>query len=69
MNQPQSVETEPKTACHKLRIVYHGNLDVISIEHFGGDGKLLSECRLEPEDALDYAKSIYEVCDEALEVE
>jgi hypothetical protein len=68
LNPAPSVNV-PKTATYKLRISYITDRDLIAIEHFGSDGKLLSECRLTPEDALDYSKSITSVCDEALGVE
>jgi hypothetical protein len=54
------------TATYRLRISYHDTIDAVTIEHFSKEGALLSECRLTPEDAMDYARTITDVCDEAL---
>jgi hypothetical protein len=52
----------------KTRISYLEDYDLISIEHFAESGKLLSKIELECEDALDFAKSITEVVDQAIGV-
>ena len=70
LNPSQSVDvSSPPTACYKLRISYFEDSDVIAIEHYSSEGKLLSEARLSPEDAYSYAQSIIDVFDEALGVE
>lgn len=58
------VEDSP-TECHKSKISYISDGDLICIEHFSKVGKLLSEARMTYEEALDYSRLIAEVCDEA----
>lgn len=55
--------------CWKSRISYIAADDVIAIEHFSETGHLLSEVKMNYEDALNYAKLIYDVCDKALGIE
>ncbi len=71
LNQAKAVSEKqiPPTACYKLRISYFNEADVVTIEHYSDNGVLLSEARLSPEDALDYAKSITDVVDQALGIE
>lgn len=64
-NPPKGVRN---TECRKLRIEYHEDTDCFCIAHYSGDGVLLSEACLSPDDALDYAKTIEEVYDKALGV-
>ncbi len=67
--QSKPPNADAPTVCRKLRISYLADYDAITIEHFDQKGQLLSECRLEPEEAADYARSIMEVFDEALGVQ
>ncbi len=54
------------TECRRLRIEYHQEADCFCIAHYGEGGVLLSEARLAPEEALDYARTINEVYDDAV---
>ena len=57
------------TECRKLRLEYCEESDALSIMHLDGEGNLLSECCLTPEDAYSYAQSIIEVYDQAVGVD
>ena len=57
------------TECWKSRISYIKSDDVICIEHFSETGDLLSEVKMNYDDALRYARLIEDVCDKALGVE
>jgi hypothetical protein len=60
----------PQTpCCTKLRVVYYEQGDCMSIAHMTQDGKVLSEACLSPEDAIEYARSIIAVYDEAMDIE
>ena len=60
IDQDQTVE------CSNLRVSYIEEIDGILLEQFSETGELLSEALMSPEDAYNYAKSIYNVCDKAL---
>lgn len=59
-----TVETTSKET-YKSRISFLPYDELISIEHFSQSGQLLSEARMSFDEALDYAKLINEVVDEA----
>jgi len=57
------------TDCWKSRISYIKEDDVICIEHFSEDGHLLSEVKMNYEDAYSYANLLLQVVDKALGIE
>ena len=54
------------TDCWKSRISYIKADDVICIEHFSEDGHLLSEVKMNYDDAYRYAQLLLEVVDKSL---
>ena len=66
MLHPAKENENSATECWKSRISYIKSEDIISIEHFSEDGHLLSEVKMDYEDALEYARLLNEVVDKAL---
>ncbi len=54
------------TECWKSRISYIKADDIICIEHFSEDGHLLSEVKMNYDDAYKYAQLLLEVVDKSL---
>lgn len=55
--------------CCKTRITYVEGSDIVRIEHFSDEDKVLSELFMDYEDAYAYARMIIDVADRVLGVD
>ena len=68
MLRTEKLNANSTVECWKSRISYIKEDDIICIEHFSETGQLLSEIKMNYDDAYDYARHLVDVIDKAIGV-